>query len=306
MYYIVYSLLYLFSLLPMWVLYLISDAFYALIYYIIGYRKKVVMDNLLIAFPEKTVQERTRIAKQFYHNLIDSFIETIKILSASEAFILKHFTGNWEFLNEFHKTGKSCQILLGHTFNWEWGNFAFARKVNYKFLGVYMPIANKLFNRIFLKMRSRTGTILLPATNMRASMLPHRNTQYTLGLVADQSPGSPQRAYWLPFFGRMTGFIPGPEKGARVSNIPIIFAFISKKRRGYYHLTLSMGEENPAHTKEGEMTFRYARFLEKVINENPDMWLWSHKRWKHAWSSEYPHTFLTDPGSNTGKGEELP
>lgn len=287
MYYVVYSLLFLISLLPLRVLYIISDGIYGLVYYVIGYRKKVVMDNLLIAFPEKTEKERKHIAKKFYRNLIDSFIETIKMLSASDSFLLKHFTGNWEFLNEFYKTGKSCQLLLGHTFNWEWGNYAFARKVKYKFLGVYMPINNKIFNRLFLKIRSRSGTVLLPASDMRKSMIPHRGTQYALALVADQSPSNPSKAYWIKFFGRLSGFIPGPEKGARAGNIPVIFAYIEKKRRGYYNVVFSMGTEHPLQTKEGEITVNYVRYLENVIRKHPDMWLWSHKRWKHVWKSEY-------------------
>lgn len=292
MYYLVYSFLYLISLLPLWALYLISDGFYVITYYLAGYRKKVVMTNLEIAFPEKPVAERKKIARKFYHNLIDSFIETIKMLSASDRFLRSHFTGNWEFLNNFYQTGKSCQILLGHTFNWEWGNYAMGRSVRYKFLGVYMPITNKLLNRLFLTLRAKSGTVLLPATDMKGSMIAHRGTQYALGLVADQSPGNPAKAYWIRFFNRPTAFIPGPEKGARSGNIPVVFAHIEKRRRGYYNVVFSMGEENPAQTKEGEITTRYARYMEQTIQKFPDMWLWSHKRWKHEYKDQYPLSFV--------------
>src|SRR6187431_2879828 len=122
MYYFVYGLLWLISLLPFRILYFISDAFYGLIYYIIGYRKDVVMNNLLIAFPEKTEKERIVIAKKFYHNLIDTFIETIKMISVSNKFIEKRFTANWKLLNDIYPSGKSVQLHLGHNFNWEWGN----------------------------------------------------------------------------------------------------------------------------------------------------------------------------------------
>lgn len=280
------------------VLFFIADAFYVLIYYILGYRKKIVMDNLLIAFPEKTEKEREQIARKFYHNLIDSFIETIKMFSASDKFLLKHCTGNWDFLNELHATGQSCEILVGHTFNWEWANYAFARKVRYKFLGVYMPVNNKALNRVFLKLRARSGTVLLPATDMKNSMIPHRGTQYALGLASDQSPSNHPNAYWIPFFGRITGFISGPEKGARTGDMPVIFALIEKKRRGYYNVVFSMGEAHSGNTQVGDITRKYARFMEETIKRMPDMWLWSHRRWKHAWKSEYPYTFPVWPANH--------
>jgi KDO2-lipid IV(A) lauroyltransferase len=287
MYYFVYGLLYLISLLPLRVLYLISDGIYVLIYYIIGYRKEVVMENLEIAFPEKTEAERISIAKKFYHNFIDNFIEAIKMISEDDAFILKHFTGNFEVLNDLYKSGKSCHILLGHTFNWEWGNHAAGLLMNYKFLVVYMPIANKIIDRIFYNLRTRGKTILLSAHHMRRDMMEHRNSQYALGLAADQNPGGPDRAYWGNFFGRPTPFVTGPEKGAIAGNLPVVFCYIQKPRRGYYNVVFSIAEEQPARLQQGELTVRFMRYLETVIRQQPDMWLWSHKRWKHVWKPEY-------------------
>lgn len=287
MYYLVYGILYLISLLPPFILYLIADAFYVLIYYIIGYRKDVVMQNLTIAFPEKTHEERVSIAKQFYHNFIDNFIEAIKVLSASDRFVQKRFSANWEVLNELYKTGKSCQILLGHTFNWEYGNHAFSLNSRYRTLVVYMPITNKIVDRIFYTLRTRSKTVLLSATNMRNEMMPHRNSLYSLALAADQNPGRPERAYWLNFFNRPTPFVAGPDKGARAGNLPVLFCSIVKPKRGYYRLEFVMGEESPASLEPGELTVRFARYLEEVIRKNPDMWLWSHRRWKHQWSEKY-------------------
>jgi len=128
MYYIIYFLLYLLSLLPLRVLYVLSDGIYGFIYYVIAYRKNVVMSNLEIAFPEKTPVEKIKIAKAFYRNFTDTFIETIKMLSVGDDFILKRFSGNWEVINNLEKTGKSCYLLVPHTFNWEWGNLAIGIK----------------------------------------------------------------------------------------------------------------------------------------------------------------------------------
>src|ERR1700730_4199410 len=120
MYYLLNGFLYLFSLLPMRVLYLLSDGIHVILFRIFGYRKRVVMQNLQFAFPEKSIKERKKIANDFYHNFIDTFIEAIKLISASNAFLEKRFTGNWEVVNECHETGRSIQLHLGHTFNWEW------------------------------------------------------------------------------------------------------------------------------------------------------------------------------------------
>jgi Kdo2-lipid IVA lauroyltransferase/acyltransferase len=292
MYYLIYGLLYTLSLLPIRVLYLLSDAVYGLLYHIIGYRKKVVMDNLRTVFPEKTEEERVLIAKKFYHNFIDTFIETIKMFSASKAFLQKRVSGNWEVFQQLYETGRSCQVHLGHTFNWEWANSTGVTQMKYVFIGVYMPITNKTLDKIFYDLRSKTGTVMLPATDMRRAMIPYRNVQYALGLVADQAPGDPSKAYWLNFFNRPTPFVMGPERGAMAGNLPVIFATIEKPKRGYYKVILQVAEENPAALQPGELTLRYARYLEDVIRRNPDMWLWSHRRWKRKWSAEYQDLWI--------------
>jgi KDO2-lipid IV(A) lauroyltransferase len=287
MYYIIYGILYLVSLLPLWFLHIIADFFYLIVYYVIGYRKEVVMSNLKIAFPEKTETERRKIAKKFYQNFIDNFIEAIKMLSASDSFVFKHFKANYEVVNELYETGRSCHLLLGHTFNWEIGNHAVGLSIPYKFLVVYMPIANKAIDRIFYKMRTRGKTVLLSAFQMRKDMMQHRNSLYALALAADQNPSRADKAYWLNFFGRPTPFVTGPEKGAKNGNLPVGFCYITKPKRGYYQLHFSIGELNPDALPAGALTVKFVRFLEKVIRENPDMWLWSHRRWKYDWKEDY-------------------
>jgi Kdo2-lipid IVA lauroyltransferase/acyltransferase len=288
MYYVAYGLLYLLSLLPLWLLYPLSDGLSFLLYHLIKYRRTVVLTNLQIAFPEKTDGERTAIAKRFYRNFVDNFIETIKLLSASRSFISKRFVlDNPELLDEFYRSGRKCQLHLGHTFNWEFGNIAMPLSTRYPFLVAYMPIENKTFERLFLHLRGRTGTILLPATRMQRAILPYRNKQYLLTLVADQAPPLSDKAYWLNFFGRPTAFIRGPERGARIADIPVVFARFYKTSRGCYHVHFSVGADHPAALPEGELTRRYARFLENAINQDPDLWLWSHKRWKSEWKEEF-------------------
>ena len=292
MYYLLSGLLYLVSLLPMRVLYLLADGIYGLVYYVFGYRKKVVMANLELAFPEKTEAQRIRIAKKFYRNLIDSFIEVVKLMSASQRFLQRRFTVDTGVLKELYASGRSCQIHLGHTFNWEWGQLVLSGLTDYKLLVVYMPIKNQFFEKLFYRLRTRSGNVFLPATTMREAIQPYLQSQYLLGLVADQAPSNPSQAWWLDFFGHPTPFVPGPEKGARASGLPVVFAYIEKPRRGYYHATIKLGCQDANAHCEGELTRHYVRFLEDVIRRNPDMWLWSHRRWKHPWKTEYASRWI--------------
>lgn len=287
MYYLVYGFLYLLSLLPMRVLYFIADGFYFLVYYVIGYRKKVVLMNLDIAFPEKSAKEKEGIARRFYRNFIDTFIETIKMISASEQFLRKHCKFDASLLYELHAKGKTCQVHLGHNFNWELANTVVPFDNPYLQLSLYMPITNKTLDKIFLKIRSRNGAVMLPATRISQAMIPYRNQQYLMGLVADQNPGVPSKAYWFNFFGRPTPFVTGPEKNARLNEAAVIFAYITKTKRGYYEIHFELAAEAPQRLQETELTKNYVVFLEKVIRHDPDMWLWSHRRWKHEWKPEY-------------------
>lgn len=287
MYFFVYGCVYAISLLPMWLLYGLSDAIAFLLYAVIRYRRGVVLSNLAIAFPEKTAAERLRIAKRFYRNFTDNFIETIKVLSAGQAFFEKRFViDNPELFDRYYDQGRKVQMFLGHLFNWEIAGVAMPQRTRYTFIVVYMPLENKSFERLFLTLRGRKGTVLLPATTMQRSILPYRNTQYMLSLVADQAPGGPENSYWLNFFGRPTPFVRGPERGARIGDIPAIFARIYKVRRGHYRTELITIADHPRQLPEGELTRRYRNLLEAAIRQQPDSWLWSHKRWKFAWKPE--------------------
>lgn len=294
MYYVVYGLLYLLSLLPLWLLYGLSDGIAFLLYAVIRYRRGVVLSNLAIAFPDKTEAGRLRIARLFYRNFTDNFIETIKLLSAGERFLQKRFTlDNPELLEDYYNQGRKLQLHLGHCFNWEFANSAMPPHTRYAFLVAYMPVENKIFERLFRHLRGRTGSILLPATRMNKAIIPYRHHQYALVLVADQAPSGVEKAYWANFFDRPTAFIRGPERGARIADIPVVFVRFYKPRRGHYRAELITIAQHPRELPEGELTRRFARLLEDAIRRQPDDWLWTHKRWKHAWKGD-PGAFWID------------
>jgi KDO2-lipid IV(A) lauroyltransferase len=293
-YRLVYGLLYVVSLLPLRVLYIFADGVYFLVYHVFGYRKNVVRQNLQIAFPGRPGEERKKIEKQFYKNFIDNFIETLKLLSGGSKFADRHFQADGTLMNEEFAKGKKLQIYLGHNFNWELANIAVTPKTSYKILSVYLPVKSGVFEKVMHNIRSVSGNVLIPSTDMKNAMLPYRNSQFLLALIADQVPGDVSKAYWLNFFGKPTPFMRGPERGAVAGNYSVMFAQIYKVKRGYYKLACELCTSDASSLPNGEVTRRYVRFLERVITEHPEMWLWSHRRWKREWKPEYSRLWIDD------------
>ena len=292
MYYIVYGFLRLLSFLPMAVLYLLSDLAYIIVFHVIGYRKEVVMNNLLTAFPEKTETERRQIMKMFYRNFCDTFIEMIKMFSWDTDEIKKRFTCNIEVMNDFVGSEQNVLIVSGHYFNWEMANLGLGALSKMPFVVVYMPIRNKAFEKIVYDMRRKTGVILVPATDFQNQVREHTKQQHALILVGDQSPGNPAKGYWTNFFNKPAPFPRGPEKGARRGNTVVIYADFYKVKRGYYNCEFELLTSTPSDYKEGELTRLIVDKIENSIRQRPANYLWSHRRWKHAWKDEYKRMWI--------------
>lgn len=292
MYYILYGFLKLLSLIPLQLLYLLSDFVYVLLFYVFGYRKKVVLNNLAIAFPEKTDEDRKEIMKAFYHNFCDNFIEMIKLMSWSEKEINKRFKGNAEMLNQWKDKGQSVQVVSGHFFNWEIANLGVGSVCEIPFVVVYMPIKNKAVDKLVYDIRKKTGSILVAATDFRNQVKELLKQQYALILVGDQNPGDPSKAYWLNFFSKPAPFVVGPEKGARRNNTVVIYADFYKVKRGYYEYQFDLLTTTPNSLAEGELTRMIVKKIENSIRQRPANYLWSHRRWKHAWNEAYRNQWI--------------
>ena len=286
MYHIIYGIFYLLSLLPWRVIYIISDGIYGLLYYVIRYRRDVVANNILIAFPEKSDEERKQIVKEFYKNFVDNFIEVIKFVSISKEEVLRRFTFDEKVINDLYPTGRNIQLTLGHFFNWEFANIAYASKITYPIVLVYMPIENKVFDRLFKKIRERFGTNLVAATRFRKEFFPYAKQRYALGLVADQTPGGAENSYWTDFFGRKTAFVKGPERNARMNNEIVILVNFYKVKRGYYHSEFEVITKEPRSLPEGAITKQMVAYIENCICKRPSNYLWSHRRWKWEFDEE--------------------
>ncbi len=294
MYYIVFPLLYLLSLLPFFILYFISDCTSFLLANVFKYRRVVVLNNLKIAFPEKTEEERQAIARQFYKYFADTFIETLKFISISKKQLLKRSKGSFEMINELIDKGYNINLMAGHQFNWEFANLLYAFNLKIPFVGIYSPITNKIIGRIFFDMRSRYGTIMVSASDFKNERNDVFKKQYMLALGADQNPGSPLHSYWLNFFGRPVPFVKGPEKGARLNNAAVIFVGFKRVKRGHYEFEAHLLTEQGGQTGVGQLTNMYRDILEKTIREDPANYLWSHRRFKFEWNNEYRDLWIDE------------
>ncbi len=284
MYYLIYGGLYLISLLPFWCLYAISDLLYLLLYHGIGYRKKVVNENLTLSFPEKSQQEIEVITQKYYHNLCDGIVEIIKMLSISQQELDRRMTCNWEVFDLMTSQQRNGQGFMSHQFNWEWGTLICNWHVPRRFTGIYLPLTSPVFERLFYKMRSRAGMKLVTVQNMQKEMTALQNQETLWGFIADQNPSDPKRVSWNDFMHRKTAFFKGPEFVARRYNNLVFFGEIIKLKRGYYEIKMKLAFENPRDTQEGEITEAYVRFLEDSIKRQPENWVWSHRRWKHVYT----------------------
>jgi KDO2-lipid IV(A) lauroyltransferase len=214
-------------------------------------------------------------------------------LSISDKTFQKRFTSNVEVLNNLYPTGQSVQIMAGHFFNWEFANWGVAKYGKYPFLAVFMPLSNKVFSKLIYDLRARYGSILIPATNFRSQFHKYANEgSYAMALAADQNPGNPLQAYWVNFFGRLTPFVKGPEKGAKLNNTAQVFVHFYRTKRGYYHSQYELMTISPNYFKDGQLTALYVKVLEEKIKENPSNYLWSHRRWKYTYDAALHENLL--------------
>ena len=250
------------------------------------------MGNLLIAFPEKTEEERVKIAKAFYHNFLDTFIETLKFLSISDRAFSKRISGNFEIFNQLYESGQNVQIHSGHFFNWEYMNWAVPKYAPYPFIGVYHEIRNKTINKLILNLRQRYHSIMLSSYDFKTTFHQLAKGRYALGLYADQHPPNIGQSFWLPFFGKLTPFVTGPEKSARINNTAVVFVHHYKVKRGYYHANFELITTTPQEYGRGQLTRVYVDWLQDCIRRKPSNYLWSHRRWKGEYREEFSRLLI--------------
>ena len=283
---IVSAFFWLSSLLPMWLHYLVSDVvLYPIIYYVVGYRKRVVRTNLEKSFPEKDVRERRKIERGFYHHFCDYIVENCKLYTISEASIKKRFIieGVEELEKELDAHGLVF-LYLGHYANWEYMcSLQLWLRPQYRTGNIYRPLSNKAFDKLFLYLRSRFGAdcIAKKETLRHILKLKDEGRKTVVGFVSDQSPRLTSTHLWVNFLNQETAVFTGTERIAKKVDAAVFFVDITKKKRGHYLCQLRPLTSDARSYPDSQLTEVYMQELEKMIRRNPSIWLWSHRRWKH-------------------------
>ena len=283
LYYIVLTVWYLLSLLPLRLLYVLSDCLFVLIYYVIGYRKKVVRENLASPFPEKSAEELRKVERGFYHFFCDYLVESLKMMTISSEQQKKRmqFEGV-ELIEQCVKEGQSVAMYLGHYCNWEWvSSFPLWLTEKVQCGQIYHPIENKDFDRLFLRSRQRQGALCIPMQDTLRKILEFRRAgqPIVVGYIADQKPHWVNIHHWVDFLHHDTPVLTGTERIVRKVNHAVVYLDMQRVRRGYYKGVLHLITREPGKLAEFELTDIYYCYLEASIRRAPEFWLWSHKRW---------------------------
>lgn len=280
---IVYPFLWIISILPFRIFYWLSNGVYLIVYYIIGYRKKVVRENIAMALPHLDAEERLTIEKKSYRHLCDMFMEMIKTMTISSEEMNKRFViTNIELMKEYEEKEKSIMLLASHYASWEW-LLALNQKVSYAGVGVYKKLSNTYFDKLVRDIRSKYNTKLI-TTSKTIPYIAHNQREGILsiyGLASDQSPKADRIFHWKSFMGIEVPVHTGAEMLAKKYDLNVIFAKVKKVRRGYYECTLVPISYDPRAVPDYGITDVFIKEVERQIQEAPEYYFWTHKRWKH-------------------------
>ena len=277
-----YPLLWIISILPYRLFYGFSDVVFFLVYRVIGYRKKVVRNNLKLVFPEKSDAERRKIETDFFRHMCDMFLEMVKTMNLSKDEVKKRYVvDNIEILREIEKE-KSVLIVCSHYANWEW-NVSINNYVDAKGYAVYQKVGNPYFDKWIREVRARWNTTLITSQDTVKTVVRNKRdgVKGIFGMVSDQSPQFHRAQYWTEFMGIKVPVINGAETMARKMDLAVLFLKVSKVKRGYYKAELIPITTEGSQTEKNEITDRFLRLTERQIYEKPEHYLWTHKRWKH-------------------------
>jgi KDO2-lipid IV(A) lauroyltransferase len=284
---LLFGFLLLLSRLPLFILYRLSDLFYLVLISVFPYRQKVIVGNLKKSFPDIDSKQIRLLRNKFYRHFADLVIEGIKNLTISKAELNSRFIfKNPDLVQGLIAKNKSIMLISGHYGNWEWMITSLALQFNTKVVGIGMPLTNSFWDLALNKRRSRFGLQVVHSGNYKESL--NQEGSKVFLVLSDQSPSNSENAYWTRFLNQPTGVLFGAEFMAHENDLIPVFFSINKIKRGYYEVEMFSYEADISNSKYGSITEWHTRQLEELIQQKPEFWLWSHKRWKR----EAPTNFV--------------
>lgn len=276
-------LLYLLSKIPLKILYIFSDMILLLNYLFVGYRKKIITENLKNSFPEKSEKEIVQIRRKFNSNFADYIVETVKSFSISETEAkvrMQHI--NQHLFDEAKQDGKNIILLAGHVFNWEWMNALTTLVPQENSHPVYRKVNSSFWEDQMKKVRNKFGNQALEASEVIKHILRNKNDGNSMYLlVADQTPHHSHVNYGLEFLNQKTPAFIGYDKLATKMDFTFIYCEMKKVKRGFYQLNYIKINPDGEKFVTNEVVRKFHQLLENTIHRRPDNYLWSHRKWKY-------------------------
>ena len=265
-------------------MYLLSDILYLIVYHLVGYRRKVVRENIAACFPDKDAAWRRRLERQYYRCMTDMLVEGVyNVFFSTPPFLKQHYRFvNRHLVDRYYERGQSVVLMSAHLANWEYMVSSLNMQLLHHGIGVGKPLNDKGVAAFITRRRTRYGTQVVDQTDVRqhVAFYQEHHVPVALMMLSDQSPSNPHRSYWTTFLGRDTAFLYGAEYFARKYNYPVLYYTVDRVRRGYYEVTFSTICDDPSAMPQYSIVEQYARRLEDDIRRRPEQWLWSHRRWK--------------------------
>ena len=268
---------------PFWLLYLKSDFYYLMTYHVVRYRRKVVRENLLRSFPEKSPKEIKAVEKRFYRNLCDLIVEAPKMMCMGPKGSRNRVNvTNLEVVTRLQEQGKNIFYAIPHSGNWEWFGKMIPDFADHNSLAIYKRVKNDVFERLMLYMRTKDCNLEMVESNtVLRRLMQLRDKQNGVLMMADQTSHGLESDYWTEFLHQDTCWFTGIERIAKKLDYAVVFVSMTRTGRGRYEVSFEVVVDEPKATADGEIMEKYVRCVERFINANPDNWLWSHRRWKH-------------------------
>lgn len=280
---VIYPFLWIISILPHKLFYGFSNFVYWIVYYIIGYRKKTVRENIALALPHLSFQERLEIEKKSIQHLCDMFLEMIKTMRISEDEMDQRFQfKNFDVYLDLEKKGKSIAIVCAHYASYEWV-ISMNKKCTHEGIAIYKKIANKHFDDLVKKIRSKFKARLITTKETTAVIEENykKNHLAVYGFASDQTPKVNQNTYWRTFMGIEVPVHTGAEILAKKFDMNVIFLKVKKVKRGYYEATFEVLTDDAKSVPNYHIMDAFVERVEQQILEEPSYYMWTHKRFKH-------------------------
>ncbi len=285
-------------------LYRFSNFLYLILYYMVKYRRKVVFENLHRAFPDLSDKQIEHIAKKYYRHLSDMFLETLKYFTLDKEELKKHFVvENPEELNKYYYLGQNVIMSGAHVGNWELGPLSSPYWFKHQIVVLYKPLHNAKINAFIKRKRTKHGSRMI-SIDITGRSFTYGDKPFCVVMLSDQNPPNPGKSLWVEFFGTPTATLHGLELYAKRYNLPVLYFDMKKTSRGHYTVRIETLIDNPRGLPKGYITWKYMKRVEQAIRQQPELWVWSHRRWKHSFDPQEYKLFTFEEKIKTEAGKE--